>query len=155
MNRVGAETFLRLVAEAEMRGQLAPAPPPWASGPGAGRAKVMAVGLALTAVGALEGGTVESILADLDLAVSMRQIPGPPGQGLSRGVAGTVPPGLLPGVTGVSRGGGPPGRPATVQPSRIAGPAGWPTRFQPAGITGSPEPAEPEPADGGSGSGCG
>ena len=98
MNRVGAETFLRLVAEAEMRGGLAPAPPPWASGPGAGRAKVMAVGLALTAVGALEGGTVQSILADLDLALSMRQISGPPGLGLGRGVAGTVPPGLLPGV---------------------------------------------------------
>jgi len=96
MNRVGAETFLRLVAEAEMRGQLAPAPPPWWAGSrGAGGAKVMAVGLALTAVGALEGGTVESILADLDLAMSMRQISRPPGQGIGRGVAGTVPPGLL------------------------------------------------------------
>ena len=36
MNREGAETFLRLLAEAELRGQLAPASPPWAGGPGAG-----------------------------------------------------------------------------------------------------------------------
>ena len=149
MNRVGAETFLRLVAEAEMRGQLAPAPPPWASGPGAGRAKVMAVGLALTAVGALEGGTVESILADLDLAVSMRQISGPPGLGLGRGVAGTVPPGLLPGVTASAAAAA--RQAAQIRFSRPGSPAraGRPARSQPAGITGSPEPepAEPEPAD--------
>ena len=136
MNRVGAETFLRLVAEAEMRGQLAPAPPPWASGPGAGRAKVMAVGLALTAVGALEGGTVESILADLDLAVSMRQISGPPGQGLGRGVAGTVPPGLLPGVTASAAAAA--RQAAQIRFSRPGSPAraGRPARSQPAGITG-------------------
>ena len=61
MNREGAETFLRLVAEAEMRGQLA-------------RSKVMVAGQALTAVGALDIGTVEDILADFDLAVSVRQL---------------------------------------------------------------------------------
>jgi len=61
MNREGAETFLRLVAEAEMRGQLA-------------RSKVTVVGQALTAVGALDTGTVEDILADFDLAVSVRQL---------------------------------------------------------------------------------
>ena len=34
MNREGAETFLRLVAEAVMRGSLASAPrPPWPGGP--------------------------------------------------------------------------------------------------------------------------
>ena len=102
MNREGAETFLRLAAEAELRGQLAPAPPPWAGSLGAGRTKVMVVGRALTAVGALEGGTVESILADLDLAVNVRQISGPPSRGLGRGVAGTVPPGILPRVTAVA-----------------------------------------------------
>ena len=61
MNREGAETFLRLVAEAEMRGQLA-------------RSKVTVVGQALTAVGALDIDTVEDILADFDLAVSVRQL---------------------------------------------------------------------------------
>ena len=45
MNRESAETFLRLAAEAELRGQLAPAPPPRAGSLGAGRTKVMAVGL--------------------------------------------------------------------------------------------------------------
>ena len=143
MNREGAETFLRLAAEAELRGQLASAPPPWAGSLGAGRTKVMVVGRALTAVGALEGGIVESILADLDLAVSVRQISGPP----SRGVAGAVPPGILSRVTGsataVARQTaqirfGPPGSLAR---------AGRAARSQPAGITGSPEPTEPEPAD--------
>ena len=94
MNREGAETFLRLVAEAEMRGLLASAPP----GPGhsgRGRSKVMVVGQALTAVGALETGTVQDILADFDLAVSLRQLhasPGPAGTA----AAGTGPPGPLP-----------------------------------------------------------
>ena len=60
MNREGAETFLRLLAEAEMGNQLA-------------RSKVTVVGQALTAVGALDTGTVEDILADFDLAVSVRQ----------------------------------------------------------------------------------
>src|SRR5271166_637987 len=149
MNREGAETFLRLAAEAELRGQLAPAPPPWAGSLGAGRIKVMVVGRALTAVGALDGGTVESILADLDLAVGVRQISGPPSRGLGRGVAGTVPPGILSRVTAsataVARQTaqirfGPPGSLAR---------AGRAARSQPAGITGSPEPAEPEPADDG------
>jgi hypothetical protein len=75
MNREGAETYLRLLAEAQLRGWLAAAPrAPWAAGPGNSRAKMMAVGQALTAVGALDGDTVEEILADFALAVSVRQI---------------------------------------------------------------------------------
>ena len=74
MNREGAETFLRLLAEAEMRDQLTPQPPPWAGGPGAGRVKVNVVGQALTAVGALDRETVQDILADFDLAVSLRRL---------------------------------------------------------------------------------
>ena len=50
------------------------APPPWAGSPGAGRVKVRLVGQALTAVRALDTDTVENILADFDLAVSVRQI---------------------------------------------------------------------------------
>ena len=84
MNREGAETFLRLLAEAELRGPMAPArPQPWAGAGGRG-ARLTAVGQALTAVRALDAETVEDILADFDLAVSVRQLAdrprsGPPG----------------------------------------------------------------------------
>ena len=145
MNREGAETFLRLVAEAEMRGLLASAPP----GPGhsgRGRSKVMVVGQALTAVGALETGTVQDILADFDLAVSLRQLhasPGPAGTA----AAGTGPPGPLPVRTT---------RAAvaarlaaqirvghSVPPTRAARLAGsWL-----AGSSGSPGPTDPGPPD--------
>ena len=77
MNREGAETFLRLLAETAMRDQLAPDPPPWAGGPGAGRVRVHVAGQALTAVGALDSATVEDVLADFDLAVSLRRLHGP------------------------------------------------------------------------------
>ena len=77
MKREGAETFLRLLAEAEMRDQLAPGPPPWAGGPGSGRVKVYVVGQALTAVGALDHETVADVLADFDVAVSVRRLHGP------------------------------------------------------------------------------
>ena len=74
MNRERAETILRLLAEAELRDQLAPDPPPWAGGPGAGRVKVNVVGQALTAVRALDRETVRDVLADFDLAVSVRRM---------------------------------------------------------------------------------
>src|SRR5580704_266402 len=145
MNREGAETFLRLVAEAEMRGLLASASA-GPGGPGRGRSKVMVVGQALTAVGALETGTVQDILADFDLAVSLRQLHASPGP------AGTAAPGI-----------GPPGplpvrttRAAvaarlaaqirvgrSVPPTRAARPAGsWL-----AGSSGSPGPTNPGPPD--------
>jgi hypothetical protein len=77
MNREGAETFLRLLAEAQLRDQLAPDPPPWAGGPGAGRVKVQMAGQALAAVRALDREAVEEVLADFDLAVSLRRLHGP------------------------------------------------------------------------------
>jgi hypothetical protein len=77
MNREGAETFLRLLAEAKLREQLAPDPPPWAGGPGAGRAKVSAVGRALITVSALDQQTVADVLADFDLTVNVRRLHGP------------------------------------------------------------------------------
>jgi hypothetical protein len=76
MNREGAETFLRLLAEAQLRDQLAPDPPPWAGGPGAGRLKVQVAAQALTAVRAVDRATVEDVLADFDLAVSLRRLHG-------------------------------------------------------------------------------
>jgi len=74
MNREGAETYLRLLAEALIRGSLAAAPGSgWAEGSAGGRTRMMAVGHALTAVGALGIETLEDIVADFDLAVNVRQ----------------------------------------------------------------------------------
>src|SRR6516164_2599436 len=76
MDREGAETYLRLLAEAAMRGSLAPA-----AGPGPpGASRMMVVGHALTAVGALDPVVAEEILADFRLAVTVRQLRGEPGQ---------------------------------------------------------------------------
>ena len=99
MNREGAETFLRLLAEAEMRDQLVPDPPPWAGAPGTGRVKVNVVGQALIAVRALDEQTVRDVLADFDLAVSLRRLHAALGPGPGR----TGPPGVpgVPGMPGV------------------------------------------------------
>jgi hypothetical protein len=51
MNREGAETYLRLLAEAELYGPALP-PARWRSGPGAGTARISRVAQALTAVDA-------------------------------------------------------------------------------------------------------
>ncbi len=83
MDREGAETYLRLLAEAAMRGSLAPAVEPRA--PGASR--MLAVGHALTAVGALDPVTAEEILTDFRLAVSVRHLHSEPGQGPGQAVA--------------------------------------------------------------------
>ena len=76
MNREGAETFLRLLAEAGLRDELAPDPSPGSDGPGTGRARLSAAGQALTVVGALDPETVADILADFDVAVSVRRLYG-------------------------------------------------------------------------------
>jgi hypothetical protein len=141
MNREHAETILRLLAEAELRDQLAPDPPPWAGGPGAGRVKVNVVGQALCAVGALDRETVEDVLADFDLAVDLRRLHdsglGPAGRYPSRTarataaarVAGSLPYGRL--------------GPSPPRPAQLAGMAGG----RPPESTGSPEPAAPPPPD--------
>jgi hypothetical protein len=76
MDREGAETYLRLLAEAAMRGSLAPATAPRA--PNA--STMMVVGHALTAVEALDPVTAEEILTDFRLAVTVRQLHSEPGQ---------------------------------------------------------------------------
>src|SRR6266567_6173696 len=81
MDREGAETYLRLLAEAVMRGSLAPAAP---RAPNA--STMMVVGHALTAVGALDPVTAEEILTDFRLAVSLRQLHSEPGQGSGQAV---------------------------------------------------------------------
>jgi hypothetical protein len=70
MDREGAETYLRLLAEAAMRGSLAPAAE--LRTPGASR--ILVVGHALTVVGALDPVTAEEILTDFRLAETVRQL---------------------------------------------------------------------------------
>ena len=77
MDREGAETYLRSLAEAAMRGSLTPAAAPRA--PNA--STIMAAGHALTAVGALDPVTAEEILTDFRLAVTVRQLRSEPGEG--------------------------------------------------------------------------
>src|SRR5205823_6887101 len=84
MNREGAETYLRLLAEAAMRGSLAPA----AAARAPNASTIMVVGHALTVVGALDPVTAEEILTDFRLAVSVRQLHSEQGQG--PGQAATV-----------------------------------------------------------------
>jgi len=136
MNREGGETFLRLLAEAEMRDQLAPSPPPWTGSPGAGRVKVKVVGQALTAVRALDTDTVEDILADFDLAVSVRRLHDKAGQGpAGTGLHGTTPRTMR--AASAAR------LAAQIQFGR-AGPAARLALSRPPGSTGSPGPADPE-----------
>jgi hypothetical protein len=161
MNREGAETFLRLVAEAEMRGLLASAPAPWPGRPVRGRTKVMVVGQALTAVGAIETDTVQDILADFDLAVSLRQLhasPGPAGTTApGTGPPGPLPPGALPAGTmpagalpvGTARAAAAARMAAGLQVSRSVPPtrtARLPGSWL-AGSARSPGPADPVPLD--------
>ena len=82
MDREGAETYLRLLAEAAMRGSLAPA----AAARAPNASTIMVVGHALTAVGALDPVTAEEILTDFRLAVTVRHLHGEPGQGAGQAV---------------------------------------------------------------------
>jgi hypothetical protein len=142
LNREGAETFLRLLAETAMRDQLAPDPPPWAGGPGAGWVRVNVAGQALTAVGALDGATVEDVLADFELAVSLRRLhgPGPGGTGHRRARA-TMRAAPAARATVQLRSGRPGPAPAWPAPgTRLVG--GWPPEGP-----GSPGPAALPPPD--------
>jgi hypothetical protein len=80
MDREGAETYLRLLAEAAVRGSLAHTGELRA--PGASR--ILVVGHALTVVGALDPVTAEEILTDFRLAETVRQLHHEPaGQGVT------------------------------------------------------------------------
>ncbi len=84
MDREGAETHLRLLAEAAMRGSLAPAVAPHALN----ASTITVVAHALTVVGALDPVTAEEILTDYRLAVSVRHLHSEPGQGPGQAVTG-------------------------------------------------------------------
>src|SRR5437016_2541291 len=68
MDREGAETYLRLLAEAAMRGSLAPAGKLRAQG----ASRILVAGHALTVVGALDPVTADEILTDFRLAETVR-----------------------------------------------------------------------------------
>ena len=73
MNRERAETYLRQLAEAELRARTLPAAriPGWQN-----TGRLALAEPALVAVGAVDAGTADQIRADLELAVAVRQ----PGQ---------------------------------------------------------------------------
>ena len=119
MNRERAETFLRLLAEAEMRDPMTRQQParrspdaPFITLP----VKVARVAWALAAVNALDGATAETILSDVEMALAARMVPeAGPGPRLTDPVwpSGPVPqrfPLLRPpGVPGQAGGGPDPG----------------------------------------------
>ncbi|MGD0244294.1 MAG: hypothetical protein ABSB59_28780 [Streptosporangiaceae bacterium] len=73
MNREGAETCLRRLAEAAMRRALAAgADKPGSADPGGHRTRLKLAGQALLAVGALDPGVLEEILVDFNLAMGIR-----------------------------------------------------------------------------------
>jgi hypothetical protein len=111
MDREGAETYLRLLAEAAMRGSLAPAPgTPWRAGTSS-ETTMVTVGRALAAVGAVDVATAEEILTGFDLAVRLRQ--------LGRARADTAD-WVIQGHSIPYVGLGPAGLPARVRPGPVA-----------------------------------
>jgi hypothetical protein len=86
MNRERAETFLRLLVEAELRGAALPAlsAPPSPGAPFVSRSAALTrAAWALTAVGALDPDTTEDIMFDAELALATRHRPGVSQAGVS------------------------------------------------------------------------
>jgi hypothetical protein len=78
MNRERAETYLRLLAEVEMRKVLSPRTPRAADAPATMfPVKVIRVAWTLTAVDALDRGTAKNVLADIQLALTARGLAEP------------------------------------------------------------------------------
>jgi hypothetical protein len=148
MNRERAETFLRLLVEAELRGPALPAlPPPPPATPFVMKSVALTrAAWALTAVGALDPGTAEAVLADAELALAARHRPEPPEAGvISSAGAPLAVPAAAPAALGRFTSarfrirpaprppGGPGGRPAGAAPAGTA-PAGTaPAGTAPAG----------------------
>jgi len=145
MNRERAETFLRLLAEAELREPaLPPLPAPMSS---AAPLVMMSVAMtrvawALTAVGALDPETARTVLADTDLALAARHRREPP----EAGVIGPASRSRAAGPAGSRRPAGPAGSGRfasaallartgrrTTQASAPAVPPGGPDRYVPLG----------------------
>ena len=157
MNREGAETYLRLLAEATMRRSLEAARvQPGPLDPSGHRTRLLTVGQALAAVGAVDLVTLEEILVDFNLAMSVRELGDPASQGPGRSgravrtarlVAQSqsihqVPlpwavrmrPGQRP--AGTADPGPEPGHRGTASPGAETGPGGAPAdQFVPVGLT--------------------
>ena len=156
MNGERGETFLRLLAEAELRRHLAPDPPPWTGEPGAGRVKVSVAGQALSAVGALDRETVQAVLAEFDLAVNLRRLHdpvlSPAGRYMSRVRRLAAEAGWADRVGWLPPGRPGPSSPGPAQPAAMAGGSAPEDAGSPEGI-GVPEPADPPPSGHGPGQG--
>ena len=148
MNRERAETYLRLLAEAELRDPELrdPAPPaprsadaPFITAPIA----LTRAAWALTAVGAIDLETAEAILADAELALAARNRPEPSGAGVPTSAGLPGPAGVTGPPLGPRRfaGGRPlarmsklmPGVPAPV-PAPAGAPPNGPDRYVPVGL---------------------
>jgi hypothetical protein len=152
MNRERAETFLRLLVEAELRG---PALPPMPEPPSTGAPFVTrSAGLtraawALTAVGALDPEIAEAIMADAELALAVRHSPTAAEAGVARSAGaplavtsssrrfGSARLSVRPGWRAPSAPGGV-GGPGT--PGGVGGPGTLPRRAAPAGEADGDEP---------------
>ena len=125
MDREGAETYLRLLAEAVMRGSLTPATAPRA--PDA--STMMVAAHALTAVGALDPATADEIFTDFRLAMTARQLHSEPDQALA------VANWLAPGRAAALRGKPPPAPPTGEGTPGEDADHGRADRFVPVGLT--------------------
>ena len=144
MNRERAETYLRLLAEAELRDPASrPAPrsadAPFITAPIA----LTRAAWALTAVGAIDLETAEGILADAELALATRDRPEPSGAGVLSSAGLAWPAGLTGPRLGPRRfaGGRPLARMSKLMPgvpAPAAAPAGappnGPDRYVPVGL---------------------
>ena len=156
MNREGAETYLRRLAETVMRRALADGQDLAGAGaadPGGHRTRLKLVGQALAAVGALDIGTIEAFLVDFNLAMAVRRI-GDPRHGPALTSALTAhgqPLHQIPMAWAVRLGLGAPsgGAPSGGAPSGGAGPAG--PGAGPGSPPGGAGPDDAAPEDGGTG----
>jgi hypothetical protein len=135
MNRERAETFLRLMVEAELReptlATLLPAPPS-ADAPFVTRSVALTrAAWALTAVGALDPETADAVMDDAELALAARHRSEPPRAGVT-GSAG-APPAVPVGAHRFTRARLMVGRGRSQAAGRPRTPSGRPPRTAPAG----------------------
>jgi hypothetical protein len=135
MNREGAETYLRLLAEDELRDPALP------RSPASGGAPLVTMSVALsraawtlTAIGALDPEIAEAILADADLALAARQRPEPPQPTLLALAGQATPSGSPRRFSGARLTVRPRQRTPRAGAAAPAEPAGGPDRYVPVGL---------------------
>jgi hypothetical protein len=135
MNREGAETYLRVLAESQLRGPMTAARGQLWPGLAGRPAKLAIVSQALIAVHALDEEITADILADLDLAVSVRQRPEP----------SMPPPPAAAGITAAGITAARPGRVRFARTGPMIRPLARPLAPPPAFSAGAPGPERPRP----------